>query len=294
MLPGRPVTHTNNPSLAGEENMEQKEPLSTGRRVWAILAIIISVLVLLLAASGTIGTWFGRSAAINLNDSLMEGVVEMVDTGRQGVTRMIEDVDEISASVGEVESAIDEVAQNVSDQGLVLTLMPPELEEDIVDTADNIGETLSSITSAVGVAFDLYKAVDEIPRVNLPKPDEARVQALDDEVQEIQNSVDQLAADIQEFRDGVASGVGQISSAVGEVNDRLESTSQNLSDLDNNLAEVQNRAIDWQSRFRTISTFAAIVVTLLLIWIIYAMVIQIQNYWAELKAERIKPDGNSS
>jgi prefoldin subunit 5 len=120
------------------------------------------------------------------------------------------------------------------------------------------------------------------------------VQALDDELQEIQNSVDQLAADIQEFRDGVASGVGQISSAVGEVNDRLESTSQNLSDLDNNLAEVQNRAIDWQSRFRTISTFAAIVVTLLLIWIIYAMVIQIQNYWAELKAERIKPDGNSS
>ena len=171
-----------------------------------------------------------------------------------------------------------------SDKGLVMTLLPPEKEEKIVDTADRIGETLSSITSTIEAAFDLYKAVDDIPLVNLPKPEEAKVQALDDDVQEIQDSVDQLAADIQEFRDGVASGVSEISAAAGEVNDRLERTSQNLSDLDSNLADVQTQANDWQGRFRTIATTASVVVTLILIWVIYAMVTLIKKYWTELQA----------
>lgn len=264
--------------------MEQKESLSTGRRIWAITAIVISVLVLLLSAAGTVGTWIGRGVAIDVNDSLMEGVDQLASAGRQGATRLGEGVDEIRASVGEVESAVDQVAQDVSDKGLVMTLLPPEKEEKIVNTADNMGETLDSITSAVETAFDLYKAVDDIPLINLPKPDEAKVQALNDNVQEIQDSVDQLAADIQEFRDDAASGISKISAAAGKVNGRLGTTSQNLSALDSNLADLQTRANDWQGRFRTIATILAVVVTLVLIWVIFAMVSLIMKYWAEMQA----------
>ena len=264
--------------------MEQKESLSAGRRIWAVTAIIISVLVLLLSAAGTVGTWVGRSAAIDVNDSLMEGVGQLAGAGRQGAARLGEGVDEIQASVGEVESAVDEVAQNVSDQGLLMTLLPPEKEERLVNTADKIGETLNTITSAVENAIDLYKAVDSIPLVSLPKPDEAKVEALNDDVQEIQDGVDQLAAGIQEFRDDAASGVSKISAAAGKVNGRLETTSQNLSELDSSLADLQTRADDWQGRFRTIATILAVVVTLILIWVIFAMIILIMKYWAELQA----------
>ena len=268
--------------------MEQKESLSTGRRIWAITAIIISVLVLLLSAAGTVGTWIGRGVAIDVNDSLMEGIDHLAGTGRQGATRLGEGVDEIGASVGEVESAVDEVAQDISNKGLVMTLLPPEKEERIVNTADNIGEILNSVTSVVESAFDLYKAVDGIPLVNLPKPDEAKVQALTDDVQEIQDGVDQLAAGIQEFRDGAASGVSNVSAAAGKVNGRLETTSQNLTDLDSNLADLQTRANDWQGRFRTIATITAVVVTLILIWVIFAMVNLIMKFWAELQTPGIK------
>ena len=274
----------NHSTDSGEEKMEQKESLSTGRRVWAITAIIISVLVLLLSAAGTVGTWIGRSAVIDVNDSLMEGIDQLAGAGRQGATRLGEGVDEIQATLDEVESAVDEVAENISDRGLVMTLLPPEKEEKLVNTADKIGETLNSITSVVETALDLYKTVDNIPLVNLPKPDEANVQALKDDVQGIQDGVEQLAAGIQEFRDGAASGISNISTAAGNVNDRLETTSQNLSDLDDNLADLQTRANDWQDRFRTIVTILALVLTLILIWGIFAMVNLIMKYWAELQA----------
>jgi len=273
----------NRPILTGEETLEQKESISTWRRVWVISAIIISVLVIILSVAGSVGIWFGRSVAINVNDSLMEGVDQLASTGRQGATRLGDGVTEIQTAVGEVESAVDEVAQDISDKGFVLTLLPPEKEQKVLETADQVSETLNSITSAIEAAFELYKAIDDIPLINLPKPDDATVAALDDDIQEIEESVDQLAADIQEFRDGAASEVSEISAAIGEVYDRLEMANQNLSELDSYLADVQTQANDWRGRFRTITTVAAIIVTALFFWVIYAMVILIKIYWTEMK-----------
>ncbi len=263
--------------------MSENETISTWRRVWLIAAIIISVLVLLLAAGGIAGTWVGRSVAVNVNNSLMDAVDQLAGAGRQGVTRLAGEVDEMRVLVGDVESAVDEVAQNISDKGLVMTLLPQEKEEKILNTAENVGETLNSITTAVESAIDLYQAIDAIPLVDLPKPEEEKVQALNENVGELQDSVNQFAADIQQFRDDAASKVDEVSTRIGEINSRLETTSQNLSDLDNELADLQTRANDWQNRFRTISTVASLVVTLILVWIIYAMIILIKQYWAELK-----------
>lgn len=263
--------------------MEQKESTSTGRRVWAITAIIISVLVIILSVAGVAGTWLGRGVAINVNDSLMAGVDQLAGKGREGTAKLESGVSEVQSAVDAVESAVDEAAQNISDQGLVLTLLPPEKEQKLIETTDNLRDTLSSITFAIGAAFDLYNALDDIPLINLPRPDESKVESLDDNIQDIQNSVDQLAADIQEFRDGAASKVSEISAAVGEIYDRLERANQNLSELDIYLADVQSQAQEWQSQFRTITAIGSIFVSIIFIWIIYAQIILIMIYWKELK-----------
>ena len=120
--------------------------------------------------------------------------------------------------------------------------------------------------------------------MDLPKPEEAKVQTLNENVAEIQDSVDQFATDVQQFRDDAASKVDEVSARIGEINNQLETTSQNLSALDSELADLQTRANGWRGRFRTISAIASLFVTLLLIWIIYGMVILIKQYWAELKS----------
>jgi methyl-accepting chemotaxis protein len=264
--------------------MEENGSNNTGRRVWAVTAIVLSVLVLLLAAAGIVGTWIGRGAAVNVNDSLMGVVDKLAGAGREGANRLGEGVDEINSLVVEVETAVDEVAISVEDRGVIMTLLPPEKEQKIVSTADEIGETLNSIVTAVESALDMYKAVDDIPFVNLPKPSESDMKDLESSIDEIQDGVDQLASDIQDFRDGASSEVRRISEAAGEVSGHLEETSQNLSDLDRDLSDLQNQAEEWKSRFRTYTAIAAVVLTLVLVWVIYAMVVLIMKYWAELQA----------
>jgi len=102
--------------------------------------------------------------------------------------------------------------------------------------------------------------------------------------QEIQESVEQLAVDIQEFRNGAASEVSKISQAAGEVNRHLEDASQMLSDVDSELDDLRNRADEWKNRFRSITLAAAIVLSIIFIWTIYAMVMLIKQSWAELKS----------
>ena len=81
--------------------------------------------------------------------------------------------------------------------------------------------------------------MDDIPFVYQPKPEEAKVQTLVDDVEEIQDRIDRLAAEIQDILDGFVSGVSDIVASMGEDYTRWQKASQNLSDLDNNPADLQ-------------------------------------------------------
>ncbi len=262
--------------------MEQVEQISTGRRVWAITAIIMSVLVLLLVIAGTAGIWVGRNKAIQANNALMDGIYELSTAGRNGAQRLGEGIVEIQGFVSEVESAFDTVSQDISDKGLIMTLLPEEKEQNIVETAENINETVGELLSTVESALNLYRTVNEIPFINLPELDENKVQTLAGDIQEIQAGIDGLVADIQEFRQGAASKVAEVSAVAGQVNQRLEQASQNLSGLDSDLETLQTRSAKWKAAFPTITAVAALVLTFIFAWTVYGMVVVIRKHWEEL------------
>ncbi len=260
----------------------KSQSMSTGQKVWSWTAIVVSVIVLILSAAGVIGVWVGRSVAINVNNGLMDGVIQLSSVGEEASNRLSTRFGELSSGVGEIEAAVDEVAQNVSDKGVVMTLLPPEKEQKLVSTADNIAETVNTIVASLESAIELYKSINSIPFVNLPKPKEETVQELGSGVKEIQDSVDQLATDIQDFRDGAASEVSRISNAAGEVSSRLETSENNLVALESEMNNLQTRAEDFKGRFSTMVTILTVVVSLLLIWVVYAMVIVIRKYLDDL------------
>ncbi len=262
----------------------KSDSMSTGHKVWLWTAIVVSVIVLVLAAGGLIGTWVVRGVVIDLNNSVMDGVIKLSAAGEEAAGRVGIRIDELNNKVAEIESAVDQVSQNVSDKGLVMTLLPPEKEQNLINTADQIGETVNTIKSSIGAALDLYKSIDAIPLVNLPKPKEETVQELGSGVEEIQAGVDQLAADIQDFRDDASAGVSKVSAAVGEVNGRLQTTTDNLAAVESELSVLQTSAEVFKGTVKTIATIVSIVTTLLLLWVVYGMVIVIRASWDDLQA----------
>lgn len=260
-----------------------RKQLSTGRRVWLALAIFFSLIILLLVVGGIIGTWVGRSATINAVTALLEGIDQLAGAGREAVDEIDQRVTAIRQPVGQVIAAADQIAANVTDVGLVRTLLPEETDTQLVATANNIRETVSTVLATLEAGLEMYRAVDSIPFVSLPRPDEAKVQQTRDDIEAVQGEVDRLTADIRAFREEAAGQIGRISAGATQIDDRLATAQTTLDELDQRLANTQETARDWQERFPVYLTIAAILATLVQAWVGYGMVNLIRGYWWELR-----------
>jgi hypothetical protein len=267
------------------KNREIKHPLSTRRRIWVFAAIGISLLVLMLSVAGIAGTWVARAVALDVATGIFDGVDQLAGVGREGVTQLDGHVADLRATVSTVESAADEIAQNTADKGLVLTLLPPETEQELEATTQRIGEGLDDIRSFIQAAADLIDAIDSLPFVNLPEPEPGELQALESDVNAIGDAIDQLAADIQAFREGAATEIATVSAAATEVDDWLETIQQGLGEIDGELSSIQERANQITGRLRLWATVIAVLLSLILAWVSYALVTLIRGYWAELRGQ---------
>ncbi len=257
--------------------METNPKTSTGQIVWLWTAIVISVLVLIISVGAVIGTWVIRGVAIDLNNSVMDGVTRIAETGSGAIVRVQERVNEISTTVSEVQSAVDDVSQNVADKGVILTVLPPEKEENLVNSANQIRETAETITSSLAAAIELYQSINAIPFIDLPRPSDERLQEINTGVQEIESGVDQFTGEVQQFRDNASAEVDQLSQAAGAVKSRLQTTEGNLDQLHADVEQLQSSAQSFKVTFARITTIVAIISTLVFLWVIYGMVVLIQK-----------------
>lgn len=262
----------------------KKASLSTGRKIWIWTAIVISALTLALMVGGILGTWAIRGVAIDVVSAALNGIHEVAGVGREAVGKIDGGVTELRTKIGDVEDAVDQVSQNVSDQGLVMTVLPPAKEQELVSIASEIRATVESIVGVFEAATGMWKSIDRLPFVDLPELEAEKATKLQSSVQGISDGVNQLATDIQQFRDGVAGKIDTVSTAAGTVNTRLGVTQDNLATLDSELDHVQVRVLELISTFRTAVTILAIVAILVQIWIVYALVVVIMKYWVEWKA----------
>ncbi|MCO5186013.1 MAG: hypothetical protein M9928_22640 [Anaerolineae bacterium] len=264
------------------KNMK-KAPLSTGRKIWIWTAIVISILLLVLEVGGILGTWAIRGVAIDVVSAALNGIHEVAGVGREAVGKIDGGVSELRTKISDVEDAVDQVSQNVSDQGLILTVLPPAKEQELVRVAGEIRATAESIVGVFEAATGMWKSIDRLPFVDLPELEAEKAAKLQAGAQDISDGVNQLATGIQEFRDGAAGKIDTVSTAAGTVNSRLGVTQDNLSTLDSELDHVQTRALELIDTFRTLATIVAVVMILMQIWVVYALIMLIRQYWAEWK-----------
>jgi len=105
-----------------------KKQMQFGRKTWYGLAIILSVLVILVSVAGVVGSWVGGStlsAATVQVLLVVEGTADNMSTLVDGIDLRVAGLEETSLAIRD---ATDQLSQNVTDKGLVLTLLPEERE----------------------------------------------------------------------------------------------------------------------------------------------------------------------
>jgi hypothetical protein len=244
----------------------------TGRRIWFGTAMVLSALVLLLCAVSVIGVWILESV---LSNTVVE-VIDAVDVFTGNVRGVIEKVDQGVGSLQEVSISISnasaQLADQVTDKGLILVLLPDEQEQKLTAMAASLQETVDNLRSLLAAGVAIYRSIDRIPFVDLPSPSEEQVANIQETVGEIQTLTENVETQVTDFRSGVSDQIGKVESGADAVTSKLDEVGASLAELDARLAILQESLVQIQKTILTLLVLGSILITLVLAWVIYSQV----------------------
>ena len=265
-------------------------PHKTRSRIFAGLTLFLCAIVLLISLAGIVGAWVAGRALTDASLALLDGIDRTAETAHQAIVRVNTGLAEVNGEVSSLEAVTTQLSQNVNDQGLVLTLLPQGREDALSAKVQQFVEEFNNVREVIVGAIDLYRALDALPFVDLPKPDSERVQTVANLASEIASTVKDLNARITEVRSNAAGAIAKVTDALGNTKDRLAKIATELNTLDAQLLAVQARAAQLRQTIPVAITVAMIVLTLFMAWVAYTQIVVMRGAWRKLRAPAVTSD----
>jgi chromosome segregation ATPase len=203
---------------------------------------------------------------------------------RSGIERVNSRVATARERVGAVQARASEISQEVAATGVARTALPEEmvaqLEAEVSGVTGSFADTRDNLLAIV----NLVRALDSIPAIDLPQPDQARVQKAEEAANSLRSLVEGLRRDVADFRAGASGKINQVAAEAASADARLAEIQANLSQLDGQLAALQDRSHSLQQTLPTILFLAALGSTLLLVWVAYTQVVVLRGAWGKIRA----------
>ncbi len=247
------------------------------RRVQPILAIGVSVLVILICVAIVIGIWVLQGKITSVAVTMLTGVDKSAQVMRNGVLRVDTGLVNLGDSVSIVEKASEQLAQNISDKGLLLLLLPPAQEQELTTAVQSVQQDFTAIQELLDATGEMLQTLDSIPFIETSGKSLAAVEALQNGMNEITAQVEQLKTGIAEFRSGVTENILRITNVTTSLNHQLDGLRSDLALVDTELNNVQVQARKLQRLFPTLLLLNSLFVTLIAGWIVYSQVVMIDR-----------------
>lgn len=252
-------------------NTETKQSF-IGRKIWYGIAIALCVLVIVISLTAVASTWVLGSTL----SSITSQVLLVVENTAGGLSTVVERIDlevaELEEITTEMSDATNLIGQNVTDQGLILTLLPEEREQKLSARAEELKQIINSTGETLKNGLELYRSIDSLPFVSLPKPDQQSLVRLDESIADVQGTIQNVTKEIQDFRDGLSENIGKVTALLDDITARLVEVRQNIAQIISNLEALQNLVARWRSMIPLLFTSISIIATLLYAWLIYTQV----------------------
>lgn len=249
-----------------------------GKKIVYALIFIMSGLVIFSYVTLTLG-FLVLSRPLG---NMVVSALQVVDDSARTVQMYTDKVDGRLASLEvktlEISDATEKISQNVTDKGLVLTLLPEEREQELAEDANSVRDTFAEIKTSVKNGVDLYRSVDEMPLINLPSLDKDQLEKIQGSVEQTQAKSEALRSEIADFRSGVTDRVDKLESAVNGLTEEIQNARERLAKLDARMAELQALSIRLQSGVMMTLTAISVFLILFSVFVIWAQVELIKKY----------------
>jgi prefoldin subunit 5 len=265
--------------------------MNTKHKFPKYLVIVLSVIVILLAAVTLFGTWSLLSKASTTVVDLLNTAEKTAITINSALDRVTVRLDQAHQLAQEFQSGATQVSQGVKDQGIILTLLPLLKDEQLKGAVQSIQDTFAGLKDTLGTFAYWIEVIGKIPFLNLVGLDTSKLQGISDKISGLQATVEKITSAAAEIRAQAAGGVDKLAAAVSGFDAQLTEINNNLSEVRSMLEKVQTSAGQLKTIIPTLFTTFAFVLTLFLGWVIYSQVVLIRLSLQGLRAIRELTEG---
>ena len=242
-------------------------------RVTSILSKAISVLVILLCLTLVIVIWIFQKDVSSAAVSIFTEVDNVARVMRSGIGTIEPELLALSNLTSQVETALEEIAQDVSDEGVVLRLLPQSVNDGLTSTTQSLRNNFIAVYNLLGATSDILLALDKVPFVDMPEKSLSTITTLQESMDEISEQVDSLQTNIVDLRLAAGTRISLVSDTAALVGEETEQFRSDLIQIDKDLETIQIQVRKYQRLTPPLILSTAIIFSLLSGWIIYSQVV---------------------
>jgi hypothetical protein len=261
-----------------------------GKKILYGVVIALCVLVIVVNAALIIGVWAVEQPLSELAVATLQ-FVENTASVMQTYTASVDEVlENLQARTTVITVAAGRLGQSVADQGLILTLLPEEREQELGESTDSVRGTFGGVRESISRGVELYRAINRLPFVSLPTLDQDPVEELATSVDETRSGAEALRLSIAEYRSGQAEKIEKVEEAAAALGERIQRARDRVAMVDNRMAALEAGAVALQSKVVVVLATTAAILTLLLAFVIWTQVEMIRQYterWGRLGQTQI-------
>ena len=241
--------------------------------VKSIVYKTISVLVILLNLALIAVVWIFQDDVSSSAVAIFVEVDNVTQVMRNGIARVEPEVRNLRRLTGQVESASEEIAQNVSEEGIILRLLPQTLVDSLTASSQSLREHFIAVYDLLGATSDILLALDKIPFVEIPERGLSTVAILQVNMVEIAVQVESLKSNISDARAEAGARISQVTDAAAFLGAEADQFNTDLIDVDTDLDSIQISVRKYRRLAPPVVLSSAIILSLLSGWVVYSQVV---------------------
>ena len=263
------------------------------KRVLAVVIMVVSVLLIALFVAGIVGNWMANKAVTDATVQVLGGADRVLGRTEQALTRLDTAVGNARARVDAFDESVAAAGENFAENPVILTALSERLDLGVGPAVDEVRGTVQTIRETALAAQNTVQTLNTLPFVSIGSSvgEESRLQRLSEGVTSLTEGVQELRGGVREAKAGASTAVAW---AIGRATSRLDAGLANIettvagygaevSALRTQVSELQSALTFWLD-------VVSVVITLLLLWLIFAHVVTFVYGLSLLREKDVQAD----
>jgi X-X-X-Leu-X-X-Gly heptad repeat protein len=246
------------------------------KRVLAVMMMALSVLLIVVWVAGIVGNWMANKTLTDATVKVLTGADTILGRTEQALTRLDTAVGNARDRVAAFDDEVATAGENFVENPVILTALAERLDLGIGPAVDEVRGTVGTIRETALAAQNTVQTLNALPFISIggSVTEESKLQRLSDGVTNLTEGVQEIRDGVREAKAGAATAVAWV---LGRGTSRLDAGLENIettvTGYGDQVSALRTQVSDLKSAITLWLDVASVVITLALLWLIFAHVV---------------------